>query len=158
MSESGIDPARLETRTGQPVGSSCRHYDKETGRNCQFGLTQQVAMRPTPTQADGMGGPGRSEKRTGGDNLRNVAGGSLNPTFVEFLQGWPRGWTDLAPIDPQAMADFYSGTPWQAGEWPGVPRIATGIPQRVARLKALGNGQVPACAEMAWQILLTIEQ
>jgi len=29
-------------------------------------------------------------------------------------------------------------------EWPGVPRVATGVKNRVARLKALGNSVVPA--------------
>ena len=41
--------------------------------------------------------------------------------------------------------------------WPpepaGVPRVATGIQNRVARLKAIGNGQVPQCAALAWRIL-----
>ncbi|HEA67188.1 MAG TPA: hypothetical protein ENI07_10265 [Desulfobacterales bacterium] len=34
-----------------------------------------------------------------------------------------------------------------------IPRVATGIKDRVNRLKALGNGQVPLCAAVAWEIL-----
>lgn len=34
-----------------------------------------------------------------------------------------------------------------------IPRVATGIKDRVNRLKALGNGQVPLCAAAAWEIL-----
>jgi len=34
-----------------------------------------------------------------------------------------------------------------------VPRVATGIDNRVDRLKAIGNGQVPAVAALAWTIL-----
>jgi hypothetical protein len=51
-------------------------------------------MWPTPTSADGMGGPGNSG-RDGGENLRTAVGGSLNPLFVEWLMGYPEGWTDL---------------------------------------------------------------
>lgn len=38
-------------------------------------------------------------------------------------------------------------------EWPGVPRVAVGVPKRVDRLKAIGNGQVPAAAALAWTTL-----
>jgi len=31
-------------------------------------------------------------------------GGSLNPTWTEWLQGWPLGWTDCAPL---AMAGYH---------------------------------------------------
>jgi len=34
-----------------------------------------------------------------------------------------------------------------------IPRVATNIPNRVNRLKAIGNGQVPQCAATAWRIL-----
>jgi hypothetical protein len=27
------------------------------------------------------------------------AGGKLNPTWVEWLMGWPLGWTDLKPLE-----------------------------------------------------------
>ena len=33
------------------------------------------------------------------------------------------------------------------------PRLANGIKSRVDRLKAIGNGQVPRVAELAWRIL-----
>ena len=57
-------------------------------------LGRAVHFWPTPTQRDGMGGPGNSG-RDGGDNLRTAIGGSLNPEWVEWLMGFPVGWTDL---------------------------------------------------------------
>ncbi len=43
------------------------------------------------------------------------------------------------------------------GSWwehePGVRRVADGVADRVDRLRALGNGQVPAVAALAWSLL-----
>lgn len=54
-------------------------------------------MWPTPTTSDATGGPGG--KRGGGNNLwtevSGVQSGQLNPQFVEWLMGFPAGWTDL---------------------------------------------------------------
>ena len=36
---------------------------------------------------------------------------------------------------------------------PDVGRVANGVAFRLDRLKALGNGQVPACAALAWRLL-----
>lgn len=63
-----------------------------TGRDLQAAVRGE--MFPTPTQADGMGGPG-SSGRDGGPNLRTTVGGQLNPTWVEWLMGFPTGWTAL---------------------------------------------------------------
>jgi hypothetical protein len=64
--EPGITTQRLETRTGEPVGSMCRHYDKITGRMAQIGLSQQVECFPTPTAACASGGQtSRSGDRKG---------------------------------------------------------------------------------------------
>jgi hypothetical protein len=43
------------------------------------------------------------------------------------------------------------------GEWYSVGRVALGIVTRVDRLKAIGNGQVPAVAALAWQTLIDME-
>ena len=46
--------------------------------------------------------------------------------------------------------------PWQIE--PALDRVAHGVDSRVDRLRALGNGQVPAVAAMAWQILHGADQ
>jgi hypothetical protein len=47
-----------------------------------------------------------------------------------------------------------SPEPWWSAEPLGVPRVATGIPKRADRLKAIGNGQVPAALVLAWNTLI----
>lgn len=44
------------------------------------------------------------------------------------------------------------GASWWDTEM-SLPRLATGVPARVQRLRCIGNGQVPSCAAMAWEIL-----
>ena len=44
------------------------------------------------------------------------------------------------------------GTSWWKSE-PNVGRVANGVAARVDRLKAIGNGQVPAVAATAWSVL-----
>jgi hypothetical protein len=34
-----------------------------------------------------------------------------------------------------------------------IPRVSTNIPNRVNRLKAIGNGQVPQTVKLVWEIL-----
>ena len=71
-------------------------------------------------------------------------GGQLNPTFVEWLMGWPRDWSALEPLVYDDGV-WLNKTDWDA-EWEGVPRVAKGIPDRVSRLKMIGNGWVPQVA------------
>ena len=47
VSDPGITLDRLQTKDGNSPRSGERLYDKETGRNAQYGLTQQVQMEPT---------------------------------------------------------------------------------------------------------------
>jgi hypothetical protein len=57
----------------------------------------------------------------------------------------------------QALSRFlaYHGqTHWKEGSWENaMPRVADGVAARVDRLKAIGNGQVPAVAATAWRLL-----
>jgi len=39
-------------------------------------------------------------------------------------------------------------------EWPRVPRVARGVPDRVARLKALGNSLVPQIPQLLGAAIL----
>ena len=68
-------------------------------------LGRVVHLLPTPRAADGPKGSRSPEgaamemARTSGPDLPSVAGGSLNPTWVEWLMGFPAGWTALEPSE-----------------------------------------------------------
>lgn len=89
-----------------------------------------------------------SRDGSGGDDLatavaRTESGQQLNPDWVEWLMGFPVGWTNPAVANEELVA-----WPWSEGEPSGIPRTARDIPHRRERLTALGNALVPAAA--AW--------
>ncbi len=89
--------------------------------------------------------------------LADQVGGQLNPDWVEWLMGWPIGWTSLEPLPADNFSqwlDAVTNGTWWPNE-PDIPRVAKGITNRVDRLKALGNGQVSAVVAAAWQLLTT---
>jgi hypothetical protein len=68
------------------------------------GLATAVQKWPTPTARDYRGvhrterGRERRLESARGIPLNEAAGGLLNPTWVEWLMGWPIGWTALEPL------------------------------------------------------------
>lgn len=67
----------------------------ERGKNKDFGMV--AALWPTPRARDWKGQTQRGQYAPGDGlcNALNVTGGSLNPEWVEWLMGFPIGWTDL---------------------------------------------------------------
>lgn len=129
-------------------------------------LEQQVAINnankqsyPTPSCADGDIRALNCYKIVKGQNhLQQIIyqkealepkSGQLNPDWVEWLMGWPIGWTKTEPI----KLDWRNWVvdPADTGE---VPRVSQSITNRVHRLKAIGNGQVPLVAATAWNVLI----
>jgi hypothetical protein len=54
---------------------------------------------------------------------------------------------------PRLLA-HYGPQAWKDGSWENaVPRVAQKVARRVDRLKAIGNGQVPAVAALAFRTL-----
>lgn len=74
-----------------------RKNDRKNG----FGnLTMQVkAMLPTSTCHNSKEGAYPAEYNRKTPSLATHAGGKLNPMWVEWLMGWPLGWTDLKPLE-----------------------------------------------------------
>ena len=64
-------------------------------------LAIAVKMWPTPTVKGNYNRQGASAKS--GDGLATAVGGALNPTWVEWLMGFPLEWTAL---DASAMPSF----------------------------------------------------
>ena len=82
-------------------------------------LTTAVNMWPTPSATprgahtgaksgevskDGKTRTSKNGTRWGATLQTSVGSGQLNPTWVEWLMGWPLGWTDLKPL---AMDKFH---------------------------------------------------
>ena len=70
-----------------------RYAGNKGGNRPSYG--EAKAMWATPTAS--VGGP-EPEGKTGRKLVTQV-GGSLNPTWVEWLMAWPLGWTDLKPSE-----------------------------------------------------------
>lgn len=104
----GIRVERLVDRNGNtPTHPNQRWYDRHTGRVAQKGLAQCVQLWPTPTAADRNGPrvtPRTDRNPTKHSDLRSAVraqspnGGPLNPNWVEWLMGWPIGWTESKPL------------------------------------------------------------
>ena len=82
--------------------SSEKRMKMKIDKKMPISLNDQVAhpniMWPTPQARDWKGSSGRSYKGQEKDlptAVRNKPGGSLNPTWVEWLMGYPGGYTDL---------------------------------------------------------------
>jgi DNA (cytosine-5)-methyltransferase 1 len=74
------------------------HNRKGASKESGDGLATAVKRWPTPNATDGKGPSTRTpgkERPTCDDDLPTRAGGALNPTWVEWLMGFPLGWTDL---------------------------------------------------------------
>ena len=236
---------------------------KGMSKNSGDGLATFVAKFPTPCAQDAKNSPLPVSQRAGYLlKQREQPGGQLNPTWVEWLMGWPVGWSSLNKLTPKnyenwrvkngctqertrskAVRDMRSvndsakvverkagqyvqwskvvqfkvlwnreqkgrcrnpdnqeagpadnigryvrkmrfhkkcsATPrkWEfesdslpilshsrahqnrdMGTWweiepASIPRVTSGVKCRVDRLKAIGNGQVPVVAALAWRIL-----
>jgi hypothetical protein len=109
----GLPPRNLEALERQ-------YQNNRRGRTTHATLREQVVypppkeMFPTPTTRDYKGANGfETTKKKIAEGLRahmgqlpnaiqhleqKPIGGTLNPTWVEWLMGWPLGWTDLKPL------------------------------------------------------------
>ena len=102
-----------------------------------------------------------SSHLTGGKDTDTANCGLLNPDWVEWLMGWPLGWTDIAITSGVFYWLDLSDDP---ADWtpPLMARITTRKKHRVPRINTLGNGQVPLCAAVAFvwgfEILCEVEE
>ncbi len=86
------DSKNAANRTATRHNPKSKHHSGTT-------LVDAVRMWPTPTVQDSKnnGAPSQMDRNT--KPLNAEAGGKLNPTWVEWLMGWPLGWTDLKPLE-----------------------------------------------------------
>ncbi|OQB97649.1 MAG: hypothetical protein BWX86_00212 [Verrucomicrobia bacterium ADurb.Bin122] len=94
----------------------CGNYNKKgASAKSGNGLATQVTLFPTPL----VGGTGEScHNQITGRYRKAMAphlppgGGQLNPDWVEWLMGWPIGWTACEPLE---TARFQQWPQWHSG-------------------------------------------
>jgi DNA (cytosine-5)-methyltransferase 1 len=100
------ESGELVNADGTPWDGISKPHSKNTGKQVQTALTDAVRMWPTPDasnrgprSADLVVNQSTVQRRDSGQkrgiDLQTAAGGSLNPQFVEWLMGYPVGYTDL---------------------------------------------------------------
>jgi hypothetical protein len=77
------DPTDIVSKEGTPLLPGEKPHNKRTGKPVTTALADMVRLWPTPAASS-------SDKEA-----KAMAGGALNPTWVEWLMGFPLGWTDL---------------------------------------------------------------
>ena len=80
-----------------PQARDWKDSGKSQGKRKSINLGTWAKRYPTPTASDLK----HKKKRynQGGKALSHEVGGNLNPNWVEWLMGWPVGWTGLKPLE-----------------------------------------------------------
>jgi len=91
--ESGLKPNGITTFHTP----NCTGLDG--GSNSRKALKKRMETWPTPTAHNAKETNAPSEALRNEPTLASRVGGKLNPTWVEWLMGWPLGWTDLKPLE-----------------------------------------------------------
>jgi hypothetical protein len=106
--EKRLDYRKKIGRNG--VGAGCLSEQVEwSGTGPPIGYITKEKMFPTPQASDNrdrgnMSNPSIQRRVAKGKQIMlsqsvDQNSGQLNPTWVEWLMGWPLGWTDLKPLE-----------------------------------------------------------
>ena len=120
-----------------------------------------IVKFPTPTTERLCGGSGAGKSLIRLKNkghisesecrsMRSGNSGKLNPDWVEWLMGWPIGWTKTDPLESLVWYDI------SIDPHPKVERLTEKCKDRTKRIKGLGNGQVPQCYNAAFRMLIDL--
>ncbi len=174
------DAVRPDRATAERPWATPRASDDERGaapsgsRDGAEGLAEQAQVRnwatatATATATDYKSASEGQRRGQLGDQI----GGRLNPDWVEILQGFPAGWTDVdswqlglfAPKPHRLIAEprprwprgrypksWDRSTPWPGHDWEPPRTIQDGppVPGRPARLRGIGNAVCPQEGDLA---------
>lgn len=102
--ESGLWPTPNACKASSDLNLTCSGDGREKPN--KLGWAVAANLWPTPVASMSKGSSPAALTRKSGRSRENdrldhkvmaTDGGQLNPTWVEWLMGWPLGWTDLKP-------------------------------------------------------------
>lgn len=124
----------LETMATQALWPTPRASSGDSGSGGGEGGT----YKRTPSQEAGTHGRYLQVEVCEVEAAAGGARGALNPSWVDWIMGFPVDWTNLEVPNDELEPHDYAVEPG--------PRIASGVPDRNARLTALGNALVSYCS------------
>ena len=94
----------LPMPTASSYGSSRGGGSGRVGK-WRMSLHQMAAKNlwPTPRSSEAGREPSRVKDRGSRSTLSEKLGGKLNPVWIEWLMGFPAGWTELRPLEMQSF-------------------------------------------------------
>ena len=99
-----------------PTPTRCGNYNRKgLSKNSGDGLATAVKTWPTPKCHDSRvalwdrGKSNLGEVVHGGTQTLPTKTARLNPAWVEWLMGWPIGWTDLKPLEMDKFLSWRQG-------------------------------------------------
>ena len=97
--ESGLWPTATAGDSKNAANRTATRHNPNSKHHSGTTLVDAVRMWPTPTAQDSKNNGAPSQMVRNTKPLNAEVGGSLNPTWVEWLMGWPLGWTDSKPLE-----------------------------------------------------------
>jgi DNA (cytosine-5)-methyltransferase 1 len=99
LSPNGVDSFHTPNTTGLDGGSNSRKALKKRQHNWPTPVkSDYAARRPSKGWQGNSDLPSVVWTETGGRENPTMPPAQLNATWVEWLMGWPLGWTDLKPL------------------------------------------------------------
>lgn len=152
-SESGFVPTPTANDSSNTANSTANRSNPDSKHHSGTTLVDYIRLWPTPTASLGTKG-GRVTPRKGseGGTLIEAVSARMFPTPTR--RDFKSGTSKNGPPDRQgspALARAGRISWWDAE--PTVGRVVDRMAHRVDRLRAIGNGQVPAVARRAWREL-----
>jgi len=151
----GIKPERggdVANADGAPGGSKERVPEPSAGGMPDGVGTVEFGGRRVGDDIPDADGAGLEEQRQRlADETKHAASERCGGGW------WSRAQSGLGGTSDGVAEVLDAGSPWSEGWEYGTPRTigAKEVSNRPARLKAIGNGQVPQCAALAWRRLTT---
>ena len=111
---SGTESGSWPTPRASEANGGDYQYDRGDHSKPRDTLKGMVKRFPSPAARDWKSGAGRKENGHV-PQLPEVLGGQLNPDWVEWLMGWPIGWTACEPLE---MGRYQQWPLWHSGNCP----------------------------------------
>ncbi len=162
-----LNPDWVEWLMNWPITWSClnavnpkefkRWQEASAAALQESGQLRTVWWERDPSQAPSGQQPNQQPEKERGSAMHQMPrGAACQPEVEGSHEGsdLPLLRNDLH-LQASQGEDVQQGVREQTGldEAQAVPRVSAGVTARVVRLKAIGNGQVPAVAAAAWRLL-----